>query len=92
MANTEIICTNCSGSMTQKFMRRGDTEWRDGPCSCSGTREQIWNSLRLLLAQFIRCGQDGPFDPDNLESACEGCQFERGEVLNLVWHFARAGE
>lgn len=60
-------------------------------CLCTGSSKEIWESLCFLLAQFIRCKIDKPFNPkDPYRKDCEGCDYERAEILDHVWHYAEA--
>ena len=53
--------------------------------------EEIWKKVEFLLAVFIRCKTDGPFNRDNpTQTKCEGCAYEREEILSHVWHWSQA--
>ena len=53
--------------------------------------EEIWKKIEFLLAVFIRCKADGPFNRDNpTQTKCEGCAYEREEILSHVWHWSQA--
>lgn len=91
----EIICSSCNGTNQQHGQKKeADGTYSDfvSECLCSGTPEEIWQNVRFLLAQFIRCKVDGPFDgnPDNEQ--CDGCAYEREEILNHMWHFGNRYE
>lgn len=60
-------------------------------CTCGGTALESYLGAKQLLQMFIRCKMDGPYDNANpWEEKCEGCAYEREEILNHMWHYGEA--
>lgn len=54
------------------------------PCRIKAKDSQeAWESMWLLIKQFIRC------DQDNTEKGCEGCEYEREEFMSHVYHYGQ---
>lgn len=89
----ELVPTCCGGTNLQKSAYRlkdgSMSEFEDTPCLslCDTVDEQI-DSIRWLLNQFIRCRADAFTleDPYGENSGCDGCVYERGEMLNNILH------
>ncbi len=86
-------CSGCGGKnevYCEQFSNGELVEKGMVPClSVSSTKEEAWNLLAENLAQQMRCKADGHFNPDDPHNeGCRGCAYERGMILDLVWHYA----
>ena len=84
----KLTCAACGGTHTQKAQRRLPdgtySDWYDSPCLASGTIDEIVEGTKHLLVQFVKCKADKHDKP------CAGCEYEREEIMNHLWHYGEA--
>ena len=85
MQDFDMTCQCCAGTHTQEVKHHGE-DWKTEPCMHEGTAAQIWEETEYLLRQFIQCSADRE------TGSCAGCEYERQDILSLMWHYRQAEE
>jgi hypothetical protein len=91
----EHICKFCSGKNENVvYVKQKDGSYmaKESSCHSNGDNpEEHFESIAFLLQQFIRCKADGIFDihVPFKKGECEGCEYEREEIMNMIWHYGQ---
>lgn len=83
-----FVCVACDGTNkikeSYKQFNGSMSKWYDVQCTCDGDKS---DDIFLSLVEFLKAIHTCEKEIKN--EKCKGCEYEREEILNYVWHYGK---